>query len=215
MVPTRNVCTILKQKPQNFTTNTLKAYLCAQASTLSAFVITKTHVVAQKPRRGQLNAKVCSSESALFVFFLAKVIMFNNDIVSVLTVILAWNWCLSQYRALLPFSVFVVSKSSWSAKHHNTGSFLLRRMPFRKFVCMCTCSLVPRLNTMSIGLGTTLVYKPRYPMKRLYNPIPGGQHYNGYRWLSLISLTNWTALWRNTYKLYTSQESHSNPSPHP
>ena len=34
---------ILKQKPYNFTTNTLKAYLSAQASSLSAFVISKTH----------------------------------------------------------------------------------------------------------------------------------------------------------------------------
>ena len=57
------------QKPYNFTTlmNTLKAYLSAQASSLSAFVISKTHIVAQKPRGRQLNAKVCGSESAIFV----------------------------------------------------------------------------------------------------------------------------------------------------
>ena len=45
----RAIYAILKQKPYNFTTNMLKAYLSAQASSLSAFVISKTHIVAQKP----------------------------------------------------------------------------------------------------------------------------------------------------------------------
>ena len=36
----------LKRKPCNFTTNTLKAYLSAQPSCLSAFMISKTHIVA-------------------------------------------------------------------------------------------------------------------------------------------------------------------------
>ena len=36
------------------------AYLSAQASPLSAFMIRKTHIVAQKPRGKQLNAKVYS-----------------------------------------------------------------------------------------------------------------------------------------------------------
>ena len=40
---------ILKQKLYNFTTNMLKAYLSSQASSLSAFVISKTHMVARKP----------------------------------------------------------------------------------------------------------------------------------------------------------------------
>ena len=40
----------------------LKAYLSAQPSSLSAFMICKT----QKPRGRQLNAKVCGSESAIF-----------------------------------------------------------------------------------------------------------------------------------------------------
>ena len=35
----------LKQKPYNFTTNTLKAYLSAQTSSFSAFVIRKTNTV--------------------------------------------------------------------------------------------------------------------------------------------------------------------------
>ena len=54
------------QKPYNFTTNTLKAYLSAQPSSLSAFVISKTHISGQKLRGRQLNAKVCGSKSAIF-----------------------------------------------------------------------------------------------------------------------------------------------------
>ena len=57
---------ILKQKPYNFTTNTLKAYLSAQASSLSAFVISNIHISGQKPCGRQLNAKVCDSKSAIF-----------------------------------------------------------------------------------------------------------------------------------------------------
>ena len=58
---------ILKQKPYNFTTNTQKAYLSAQASSLSAFVISKTHISGQKPCGRQINTKVCVSKSAIFV----------------------------------------------------------------------------------------------------------------------------------------------------
>ena len=44
---------ILKQKPYDFTTNTLKAYLhvSTQPFSSSAFMINKTHIVAQKPHR--------------------------------------------------------------------------------------------------------------------------------------------------------------------
>ena len=44
----------------------LKAYLSVQLSSLSAFVIWKTHIVAQKLHGRQLNAKVCGSESVIF-----------------------------------------------------------------------------------------------------------------------------------------------------
>ena len=47
-------------------TNMLIAYLSAQASSLSAFVISKTLISGQKPRGRQLNAKVCDSKSAIF-----------------------------------------------------------------------------------------------------------------------------------------------------
>ena len=62
---------IWKQKPYNFTTNILKAYLSTQPSCMNAFKISKTHVVAQKPHGRQLNAKVCGSKSVIFVFFLS------------------------------------------------------------------------------------------------------------------------------------------------
>ena len=48
------------QKPYNLTTNTLKAYLSTQPgqpSSLSAFIVSKSHRIDQKPRTRQLNAK--------------------------------------------------------------------------------------------------------------------------------------------------------------
>ena len=60
---------MFKQKQYNFTTNTLKAYLSAQPSSF-AFMISKTHIVAQKPRGRQVNTKVCDIESAIFSFLL-------------------------------------------------------------------------------------------------------------------------------------------------
>ena len=56
-------------------------------------MIRKTHVSAQKLRGRQLNAKVCGSESAIFLI-LIKTTKFNKDIsktVQVLTVILSQN----------------------------------------------------------------------------------------------------------------------------
>ena len=53
---------LLKQKPYNFTTNTLKAYLSAQTSSLSAFVISKTHISGQKPCGRQLSLGVTVTE---------------------------------------------------------------------------------------------------------------------------------------------------------
>ena len=58
----------------------LKAYLSSQASSLSAFVISKIHIVAQKPHGRQLNTKVCGSKSAIFRILLVKTTLFNNDI---------------------------------------------------------------------------------------------------------------------------------------
>ena len=74
----------------------LKAYLSTQPSCMSAFKISKTHVVAQKHRRRQLNAKVCGSESAIFCIlsFFVQTTLFNNDIskmTQIFVVILAQN----------------------------------------------------------------------------------------------------------------------------
>ena len=41
-----------------------------EATSLSAFVISKTHISGQKPRGRQLNKKVCGSKSAIFVILL-------------------------------------------------------------------------------------------------------------------------------------------------
>ena len=47
----------------------LKAYLSAQATSLSGFVISKTHIV---QRERQLNTKVCGSKSAIFLIYLFR-----------------------------------------------------------------------------------------------------------------------------------------------
>ena len=47
--------------------NYIKAYLSAQASSLSPFVISKTQISGRKQRGRQLNAIVCSSKSAIFL----------------------------------------------------------------------------------------------------------------------------------------------------
>ena len=48
-------------------TSPLKASLRAHASSLSAFVISKTRISGQNPHGRQLNAKVCGSESGIFL----------------------------------------------------------------------------------------------------------------------------------------------------
>ena len=64
------------QKPYNFSTKVLKAYLSAQLasfpgqasaqpSSSSALMISKAHIIAQKPHGRQLNTKVCGSKSAM------------------------------------------------------------------------------------------------------------------------------------------------------
>ena len=63
----------LKHKQYNFTTNALNGYLSAQASSSSAFVISKTQIVAQKLRGRQLNAEVYGSTSVIFhILFLFR-----------------------------------------------------------------------------------------------------------------------------------------------
>ena len=112
--------------PNNFTTYTLKAYLSTQPSSLSAFMISKTHIGSQKPSGRQLNAKVCDSKSAIFVIlsFFVQTTLLNNDnskTVQALTLILAQNGCSSQRTASQLLSIFIASNSPWSIKAiHNT-----------------------------------------------------------------------------------------------
>ena len=75
-------------------------------------MISKTHISGQKPRRRQLNKKVCGSKSAIFVIlsFLVQTTLSNNDnskTVQALTLILARNGCSSQRAASQPLSVFI------------------------------------------------------------------------------------------------------------
>ena len=92
MAPTRNIYAIRRiTSPKN----TLKAYiLSAQSSSFSAFVISKTHVSAQKPRGRQLNKKKCTVAKVKFFIFFVTALCSNNDnlkTVQVITVFLSQN----------------------------------------------------------------------------------------------------------------------------
>ena len=88
-----------------------------------------------------------------------------SKMVKVLTFNLAQNWCLSQCRALQPPSVFKILNSSWSTKAiHNSLWLLSCRMPFTNFLCMHTCSLIPRLKIAVIGLGARLLHKQNHKL---------------------------------------------------
>ena len=72
----------LKQKPYNFTTNMLNAYLSPQPSSLSAFMIIKTHTAAQKSHGRQLAKCACGNECAIFLilsFFLLRSTSITQD----------------------------------------------------------------------------------------------------------------------------------------
>ena len=154
---------ILKQKPYNFTTNTQKAYLSAQASSLSAFVISKTHISGQKPRGRRINTKVCVSKSAIFVIlsFLLRLLFKQRYLTN----------CLSTHRHFSTKLILITTQSSTNNQRLHSFNFTLvkkshsqhcgccplRRTPFSNVVCMRTCSLVPMPNTTIIGLGTRRV----------------------------------------------------------
>jgi len=89
-----------------------------------------------------------------------------SKMVKVLTFILAQNWCLSQCRPLQPPSVFKTSNSSWSTKtiHNSLWLLPLCRTPFTNFLCMHTCSLIPRLKITVIGLGARLLHKQNHKL---------------------------------------------------
>ena len=120
---------------------------------MSTLTISKTHISGQKPRRRQLNTKVCDSKSAIFrilsfflSFFLHYDLCSNNDnskIVQALTLILTRNGCSSQCVASPPLSVFIASNSPWSIKaiilQH---SVVAVRCEGRHFLILYTCTHV-------------------------------------------------------------------------
>ena len=137
---------ILKQKQYNFTTNTLKAYLSVQASFLSAFVISRTHISGQKPRGRQVNAKVYGSISAIYLFFLRYDFCSDNDnskTAQALTLILARNECSSQRATSQPLSDFIAS--NFNKSHSQHSEVAVRYEGPSNFVRMRTCSLVPSI----------------------------------------------------------------------
>ena len=158
MAPTRNICNT-KQKPYNFTTDTLKGYLSAQASSLSACVISKVHTSGQKPRGRQLNAKVCGHEIAIFrillpvqpsIFqpqYLENGLSTHRHFSTKLILITKRSY--TTYRCLHSFKPFTTL----------CGCCSLRRSPFSNVVRMRTCSLVPIPNTTIIDLRTRLVHQ--------------------------------------------------------
>ena len=107
---------ILKQKPYNFTTNTQKPYLSIQASSLSTFVISKTHISGQKPRGRQLNAKVCDSKSAIFrLLFVQPSIMQQRYLAN----------GLSTYRHFSTKLILLTTRSSTSTQRLDSFKFTL------------------------------------------------------------------------------------------
>ena len=114
-------------------------------------MIWKTHTVAQKPRRRQLNVKVCGSESALFYVFFLSLSTHHN---------FSTKLMLPQHGALRPLSVFIASILPWSIKVFTAlpGCCPLRRTPFSNLVCMHACCLVSRPMTTVIGVGVRLVH---------------------------------------------------------
>ena len=100
---------------------------------------------------------MCGSES---LFFLCYDFCSNNNSKTVqgLTVILAWNWCLSQRRDLRPLSFFIASDSPQKPLATLWGYCPLRRTPFSNLVCMRTHCLISRPKTTVIDLGVRLVH---------------------------------------------------------
>ena len=98
-----------------------KAYLSAQASSLSAFVISKTHISGQKPRGRQINTKVCVSKSAIFVilsFFLSFLLrlLFKQRYLA--------NY-LSTHRHFSTKLILITTRSSTSTQRLHSFKFIL------------------------------------------------------------------------------------------
>ena len=115
----RAIYAIRKQKPSNFTTNTLKAYL----SSLSAFVISKTHITGQKPRGRQLSTKVCGSKSAIF---------------RVLSLLLKVE-SPAYVTSYVPIQIYLQRGVRTCAKMHGSCMKNLNRYRYQILLFMCMC----------------------------------------------------------------------------
>ena len=160
----RAIYAILEQKPYNFTTNTLKAYLSAQASSLSAFVIHKTHTSGQKPHGRQLNIKVYGSESAIFRILLSFLLRPHVQQRYLKNSLSAHRHFSDAYHSAELYDHSVSSQLQihpGQRKLFTTlcGCCQLLRMPFSNFVHMRTRSLIPRSKTTIIGLEAILAHK--------------------------------------------------------
>ena len=133
---------LIKQKPYNFTTNTQKAYLSIQASCLSAFVISKTHISGQKLRGRQLNKKVCDSKSAIFVILLSSFFFVQTTCQATITRKLDFSTKLMLVRTrsfpttqrLHSFKFTLVNKS------HSQHSVVAVRSEGRHFLILYACA---------------------------------------------------------------------------
>ena len=93
----------------------INAYSSTQSSSLSAFVISKTFISAQKQCGRQLNAKVCGSESAIFLI-LVKTTKFNNDISKTVKYLPSFYHKTDAYHSaeLYNHCVYIATNSPWS-----------------------------------------------------------------------------------------------------
>ena len=121
-----------------------KPYSSIQASSLSAFVISKTHINGQKLRERQLNAKCAIAKVSFFVFFLRHDFCSNIDnskTVQALTLILVQNGCSSQCAASQPLSIFLASFAV-VYKCHSQHSVAAVRCEGRDFLMLCASAHV-------------------------------------------------------------------------
>ena len=126
-----------------------KAYLSAQASSLSAFMISKTHISGQKPHGRQLNAKVCGHESVIFRILSFFLSCYDHDVQQRYLA----N-CLSTHRYFSTKLMLITARSSTTTqrlhsfkftrvnKSHSQHSVVAVRCEGRHFLILYACAHV-------------------------------------------------------------------------
>ena len=147
-------CAIPKQKPNNSATNSLKAYLTAQPSSFRDSMISNTNILSQNPCGRQLNTKVCGSKKAIFLI-LSPTKISREWLSQVFTMVVARKWFIPQQQFSLIPSFSVTPIQVLTAVHSTVE--LLPIGWDAVFVCMRTCSLVPKPKTTVFGLGVRLI----------------------------------------------------------